>query len=117
MTTNIPCSYRLISLPLRLFLEVIISCRSISATYIQQSVIPPIRRAYIYIFPHKMSLKIDSIPILAGSSNYAEREQQIKRFLQSEDLYSHIEGDEVNPNAPWPASFPPVLPDNPSAAR
>ena len=52
-----------------------------------------------------MSLKIDSIPILAGSSNYAEWEQQIKRFLQSEDLYSHIEGDEANPNGPWPASF------------
>ena len=37
--------------------------------------------------------------------------------LQSEDLYSHIEGDEVNPNAPWPASFPPVLADNPTAAK
>ena len=33
-----------------------------------------------------MSLKIDSIPTLVGSSNYAEWEQQIKRFLQSEDL-------------------------------
>jgi hypothetical protein len=64
-----------------------------------------------------MSLKIDSIPVLAGSSNYPEWEQQIRRFLQSEDLYSHVEGDEVNPNAPWPASFPPVLPENPSAAR
>ena len=64
-----------------------------------------------------MSLKIDSIPILAGSSNYPEWEQQIRRFLQSEDLYSHVEGDEVNSNAPWPASFPPVLPENPNAAR
>ena len=52
-----------------------------------------------------MSLKIDIIPILAGSSNYSEWEQQIKRYLQSEDLFS------------WPASFPPVLPDNPSAAK
>jgi len=51
-----------------------------------------------------MSLKIDAIPILAGASNYPEWEQQIKRFLQSEDLYSHIEGDENNPNAAWPAS-------------
>jgi hypothetical protein len=64
-----------------------------------------------------MSLKIDSIPILAGSSNYPKWEQQIRRFLQSEDLYSHIEGDEDNPNAPWPASYPPVLPENPTAAR
>ena len=64
-----------------------------------------------------MSLKIDSIPTLVGSSNYAEWEQQIKRFLQSEDLYSHIEGDEIDPNAPWPASFPPILPDNPTAAK
>ena len=64
-----------------------------------------------------MSLKIDAIPILAGASNYPEWEQQIKRFLQSEDLYSHIEGDENNPNAAWPASYPPVLADNPTAAR
>ena len=64
-----------------------------------------------------MSLKIDSIPILAGSSNFAEWEQQIKQFLQSEDLYSHIEGDEANPNAPWPASFPPILAENPTAAK
>jgi gag-polypeptide of LTR copia-type len=32
-------------------------------------------------------------------------------------LYSHIEGDEINPNAPWPASFPPVLAENPTAAK
>src|ERR1700678_540045 len=64
-----------------------------------------------------MSLKIDSIPVLAGSINYPEWEQQIQRFLQSEDLYSHVEGDEDDPNAPWPASYPPVLPDNPTAAR
>ena len=64
-----------------------------------------------------MSLKINSIPILAGSSNFAEWEQQIKQFLQSEDLYSHIEGDDANPNAPWPASFPPVLAENPTAAK
>ena len=64
-----------------------------------------------------MSLKIDVIPTLAGSSNYPEWEQQIRRFLQSEDLYSHIEGDENNPNTAWPASYPPVLPENPSVAR
>ena len=74
-------------------------------------------RAYIYTFHYKMSLKIDSIPVLAGSINYPEWEQQIRRFLQSEDLYSHVEGDEDDPNAPWPASYPPVLPDNPTAAR
>ena len=64
-----------------------------------------------------MSLKIDAIPVLAGSSNYSEWEQQVKRFLQSEDLYSHIEGDEDNPNAPWPASYPPVLADAPTATK
>src|SRR5271168_2558775 len=64
-----------------------------------------------------MSLKINVIPTLAGSSNYPEWEQQIRRFLQSEDLYSHIEGDENNPNTAWPASYPPVLPENPSVAR
>src|ERR1700679_4241632 len=64
-----------------------------------------------------MSLKIDMIPTLAGSSNYSEWEQQIRCFLQSEDLYSHIEGDKNNLNAAWPASYPPVLPENPSVAR
>ena len=59
-----------------------------------------------------MSLKIDSIPILAGS-NYLEWEQQIKHFLQSEDLFSHIEDDEINLNAPWPASYSPVPAENP----
>jgi len=57
-----------------------------------------------------MSLKVDAIPILAGSSNYSEWEQQIKHFLQSEDLYSHIEGEEDNPNAAWPASYPQFFP-------
>ena len=79
--------------------------------------IPRATRAYIYTRHYEMSLKIDAIPILAGSSNYPEWEQQIKRFLQSEDLYSHIEGEENNPNAPWPASYPPILPDNPTTAR
>lgn len=52
-----------------------------------------------------MFLKIDTISILAGSSNYPEWEQQVRQFLQTEDLDLHIEGEENNLNAPWPA-FP-----------
>ena len=71
---------------------------------------------YIHFYCY-MSLKIDSILILASSSNYLEWEQQIKHFLQSEDLFSHIEEDEINSNALWPASYPLILAKNSTAAK